>query len=151
MSVEQRIFWLLLGFALYVASLNGPIIGKTDHNGYRYLIGPFVCALIASSFFIFRPFNPYRGPAARLGGMEAVPESDLEARRLVELFRSDHARQFIWQTSAKMSSICFLLMAIITWADRNSLHWSISSPWAVPGLIGGCIGAYLAIGAEYIG
>jgi hypothetical protein len=151
MFVEQRIFCLILGFALYACSLNGPVVGKPDHNGFRYLIGPFVCALIAASFFVLRPFNPYRGPAARLAGLERADESDPEARRLVELFRSSQAHRFIWRTSAKMAVVCFLLMRLITLADRNSMDWSISSSWTVPGLMGSCIGSYIAIGKEYIG
>jgi hypothetical protein len=149
--VEQRAFGLLLGFALYVFSLNGPFVGKPDHNGYRYLIGPFVCALVAAGVFIIRPFNPYRGTAARLGGMESAGESGSAAERLVELFRSSQARRFVWQTAAKISGVCFLLMAIVTWTDRSSLEWTIRSQWAVPGILGGCIGSYIAIGSEYVG
>jgi hypothetical protein len=151
MFLEQRRFWILFGIGFCILMLYGPVVGHPDHNGYRYLLGPVLCPMACAIYMVVRPFNPYKGFAARLGGMIDSHESEPDARRLLELFKSDLARHHIWRTTAKVSGVLFLFMAIAAAVLRNSLNWTILSPWFGQGLIGGCLGSFVAIGAEYIG
>lgn len=150
MFLSQRLFFTWLGIAFSAFILFGPVVGQPDHNGYLYLIGPFVGPIVPALYSILRPFNPYRGPGARFGRMEYRDKSDPEAKRLVEVYRSKEARQFIWRSAAKVAGIVFLIMVILTLVVRNSLNWSFPSPGLAPGLLGGCLGSFLALSTEYI-
>ena len=79
-----------------------------------------------------------------------LDDSEPEAKRLVQLFRSKEVRAFIIRTAMKLSGILFLVMVVATIAVRNSLSWLLLSPWFFPGFAGGCIGSYVALGNEYI-
>jgi hypothetical protein len=149
MFLSQRLFWTIFGIGTCVFTLFGPVVGRTDHNGYRYLLGPPVCPPAAALFFFLRPFNPYKGFAARLSRMENR-DLDPSATRLLEVFRSHEARQFLLRTMVKISGIVFLVMALFAVAFRSSLNWSIISAGFWPGFIGGILGSFIAIGSELI-
>jgi hypothetical protein len=111
MSLSLRTFWNIFGVGLGLLLLYGPITGiNQDHNGLRYLLGPLIGPTVALSFLLLCPFNPYRGSAARLSGMENRDKWDPEARRLVELFRSNAARRFLVTSSMKISCVLYLFM-----------------------------------------
>jgi hypothetical protein len=151
MFLEQRPFWLLFGIGLGIFLLYGPVIGRpADHNGFRYLLGPLVCPVPSFLFYVVRPFNPYRGPAARFAGMLDMDKRDPDAQQLVQLFRSDQARNFLVRATVKLSAILFVVMAVITVACRNSLNWLVVSPWFGQGLTGGLIACLVTLGSAYI-
>lgn len=150
MFVEQRYFGFFFGVAICVVALHGPLIGRRDPNGFRYLLGPLVCPAICAVYFLLRPFNPYRGVAARLGRVLEADQPGSDEKCLVDLFKSKLARQFILRTAAKISGLLLLLMAVIAGIERNSLSWSLFSYWSVPGILCGCIGSFIALGSEYI-
>jgi hypothetical protein len=151
MFLEQRSFWTLFGIVFCIFTLIGPLFGHPDHNIYRYLLAPLVCPIAPALYFVLKPFNPYKGPAARLSGMTDRDKSDQDAKCLVQLFRSKEAQRFIWRTTAKISGVLFLLMSIMTTVVRDSLNWSFSSRGLGPGLMGCVLGSFIALGAEYVG
>src|SRR2546426_12679235 len=58
---EQRTFLKLFGTGLAVFALYGPIVKRPDHNGFRYLLGPWLCPSIVAIYYMVLPFRPYRG------------------------------------------------------------------------------------------
>ncbi len=135
MFLEQKRFWTLFGIGFRVFMLFEPLVGRPDHNGCRYLIAPLVCPIGPALYFIFRPFDPTRGPAARLSGMVDRDRSDQDAKRLGEVLGSQEARKFIWRTTAMISGALFAVMAIVAITFRNSLNGLFPSPWLGQGLV----------------
>ena len=153
MNVQMRTFGTLFGVGLAVFMLYGPIAGPhaPDHNGLRYLIAPWICPWGAALWYYFAPFNPYgKGSVSRFAGMVDYDKRDSDAKRLVEVFRSAEARRALVRITLKISVILFVVMALITVAVRHSLNWSFSSYSLSLSLIGGTIGATIAVGSEYI-
>ena len=150
MFLEQRYLPFLIGLVLSVLSFHGPLLGRVDHNGIRYLLGPLLCPMVCTIYLIVRPFNPYRGFAARWAGMIYVDKPGSAEERLVELFQSRIARRSILQIAISISGLMFLLMVTLAWLERGSLSWSLLSAWSVPGLLGGCIGSFVVLSSEHI-
>jgi hypothetical protein len=150
MFVEQRSFWTIFGIALSAFLLYGPVVGRPDHNVYRYLLGPLLCPAMGAIYFILWPFNPYKSSDARTDGLFDYDESDKDAKQLVEVFRSKDAQKFVRISAIKLSGTLFFLMPVAMLALRHWLNWSFPSPWLGPGLIGGCIGSFIATGSEYL-
>jgi hypothetical protein len=131
--------------------LYGPVVQRTaDHNGFRYLLGPFVCPILPVVYQILRPFNPYRGTPAILAGMVGLDARDTDAQRLVAIFRSTEYRRFVLRTSLNMTIILFGCMLIVTLLSVRSLNWDAVSPWFGQGLIGGAIAFFCAVGTEIV-
>lgn len=152
MSLEQRTFWDLFSMGFCVFSLYGPVVGRiADHNGFRYLLGPLVCPIVPLLYYLLIPFNPYHGSAARLSGMVDKDKRDLDAKLLVELFCSSVARKFLLQATMKICGVLFVIMVAVSIACRNSLNWSLPSPWLGQGLLGCSIGSFITLGTEYVG
>lgn len=152
MSLSLRTFWNIFGVGLGLLLLYGPITGiNQDHNGLRYLLGPLIGPTVALSFLLLCPFNPYRGSAARLSGMENRDKWDPEARRLVELFRSNAARRFLVTSSMKISCVLYLFMVPVIYVCWDSLKWHLLSPWLGQGLLGCSIATFTTLGAQYVG
>jgi len=138
-----------LGFALF--SMHGPIAGPiTDHNGFLFLIAPWVCPWPGTVYFLLVPYNPYRGSPLIVGTMSGLDQRDPDAKRLVELYRSSEGRRALIQTSVGVSVILFTVMAALGFLLRDSLNWSILSPWFFMGVLGSTIGSGVAIGALHI-
>jgi hypothetical protein len=145
-----------------VLSLYGP-----DHNGFLYLLGPWVCptlvALFWSALFARRRFRIYRGsPFA--GHSYVDTGDDPVVTRLSELFNSDEARRHLWHETLKVSTILFAILWTAAFLLRNSLEWVYPSPvnqffwtarrgvpgyWFWPGLWGCSLFAFLALVSDY--
>jgi len=153
MFLAGRTFWTLFGSGLAVFLLYGPIAGPhaPDHNGLRYLIAPWICPWGAAVFYQFLPFNPYRrGSVSQFVGMVDFDKRDSDAKRLVAVFRSAEARRALVRITLKISAILFVIMALVTVTFRHSLNWSFSSYSLSLSLIGGTIGASIAVASEYV-
>lgn len=148
---ERPVWVILFGLGFALLSLYGPIIGPPDHNGFRYLLAPWVCPWIGAAYFLFVPYNPYRGSPLFVGKMLDLDQRDPDARRLVQLFESQEARRVLVRIVLKISAILFMIMALITLIIPDSLNWSFSSYWLIPGVLGCCIGSSIVIAAQYIG
>ncbi len=82
--------------------------------------------------------------------------------RLVEIYRSDAARLYLWRRSLTLSAMLFVIMAILAVPVRHSLNWSF--PYSLNGLTpssnaingfwlgwaGGALGAFIALGVDYV-
>jgi hypothetical protein len=147
---ERPLAGTLFGLGFALLSLYGPIVGPPDHNGLRYLLAPWICPWVGAVYFLLVPYNPYRGSPLIVGKMLNLDQRDADARRLVELFQSREARHVLIRIIFKISTILFVMMALITVIVRDSLNWSFSSYWLLPGLLGCCIGLSIVIAAQYI-
>jgi hypothetical protein len=145
-----------------VLSLYGP-----DHNGFLYLLGPWVCptliALFLSTLFARRRFRIYRGsPFAEHSYVDKG--DDPVVMRLAALFNSDEIRRHLWHESLKLSGILFAILGTAVFLMRNSLDWAYPSPvnqffwtarrgvpgyWFWPGLFGCSLFAFLALASDY--
>ena len=150
LGFNLRRFSVLFGLGLSVLFLYGPIFRHPDHNGIRYLVGPWLCPLLAAAYYLLLPFNPYRGIGARSAGLVDGNEHDSDAQRLVEIYQSKEARLFLVAVAFKTSAGLFVIMAVITFASRASIQWSLVSPWLVPGLLGCSIGSLITVGCYYV-
>jgi purine-cytosine permease-like protein len=100
-----------------VLSLYGP-----DHNGFLYLLGPWVCptliALFLSTLFARRRFRIYRGsPFAEHSYVDKG--DDPVVMRLAALFNSDEIRRHLWHESLKLSGILFAILGTAVFLMRN--------------------------------
>jgi hypothetical protein len=149
--VQRRTVLICCGLALSVLALYGPMIGSSDHNGIRYLVGPFVCPTVAAIYFTIFPFRPYRGSPFTRTESRDIGAEDPAVIRLVEIYKLPAARRFIWLAAFKMSCVLFVIMSICTILVRESLNWKLDSRWLWPGVIGGCLFSWVAMAFAYIG
>jgi len=149
MMDEWRRFFTLFGFALAALSLHGPVIGHTDYNGPRYLIGPWLCPPLLAALYSLRPFKPYRSGAARYAGMVDYDCEDGDAQRLSRIFASHEARQFLFRAAARLSTQLFALMALMMILHWRLLTWSVTSLWLAHSLIGAWIGSFVALMSQF--
>lgn len=150
MAFDARTFFYRFGLGFAALSIFGPLVGHPDHNGYRYLCAPLICPFAAVLYYIAIPFNPYRGMWARRCGMELKDLVDPERARLVMLFRSGVARRLLFRSALKVCGILFAIMVVFTLIFWHSLVWRFPTAWLGLGLFGCCMGAWMAIGIEYI-
>lgn len=150
MFVDQHVFWTIFGLGLAVFALHGPVAGRTDYNGLRYVLGSCLCPVIAAACHLQWPYNPYHGTWARLASMTDNDKSDPESERLVELLRSVEARRFLVRTAAQIASVLFLAMGVLAIFHWQSLSWTWLSPWLGQGLILGSFGAWAALKTQYL-
>jgi hypothetical protein len=151
MAADGHVFWTIFGLGLAIFFLYGPVVGTPDHNGLRYLLGPLICPSIPAAWYIWRPLNPYSGYRGRwgtLGPMLWKDKTDPDCARLVELFRSDHARRFLIGAAQRMSLVMLIPLAVAAFVLRKNLNWSIPSFWQVQGLLGAMIGTWIAVFAS---
>ena len=152
MLYGSRRFYTGFGFLMAVFFLYGPIPARiADHNGYRYLIGPFVCPLLAALCHVLLPYNPYRSGFRSDRGIDRLDQRDEAARRLVELLRSDGCRRVVLRTAAAVAALLFPVMAGFALGFRASLNWNLPSPWLIPGVAGGTLFAWITIRVQTIG
>jgi hypothetical protein len=150
MLSERHRFWTIFGIGVAAISLYGPIVKHVDHNGWRYLCGPFLCPLIPAAYFLLRPLNPYRTGGARFSSMIDLNKRDEEASRLVGLFDSAAAMRSLLRSTILVSGILFVVMLAATIASYSSINWLFPSPWLGQGLLGGCIGSSVAIMTQHV-
>jgi hypothetical protein len=161
MVAQQGVFLRLFGLGLSAFFLYGPVAGAPDHNGFRYLLGPWICPGIVAGYRTLVPFRPFRGTAF-VERTYDVDRTDPVVMRLVGIYRSMEAGRYLWKRALKLSMVLFMIMGILALVLRNSLNWSfpyssdgaiVSDPakyWFWMGWIGGCLGSFLALMTDYI-
>jgi hypothetical protein len=161
MIAQQSAFLRYFGVGLSAFCFYGPIAGASDHNGFRYLVGPWVCPSLIALFRTFRPFRPYRGTLF-VDRTRDIDTKDPVVMRLVDIFRSEAARRYLCSQSLKLSGILFVIMGLLALPVRHSLNWSFpyslypslpsaaSRDWFWIGWTGGCLGSYIALMPNYI-
>lgn len=149
--VSQFPFSKWFGLALAVLLLYGPLVGPhVDHNGWRYLIAPLLCAPLAGLLLRVHAPNPYRGYSARAAGLQGLHNRDARASRLVFLFRSEAARSVIWQTTFSVAMIEFAVMTVllVVCMLTADVKWTPSSYWLWQGIAGCCLGSFIAVASD---
>lgn len=115
-----------MGIFLAGFGLLGPVAGRTDHNGFLYLLGPWVCPSVFTLLWSLLPHRPYRGQF--YSGMRDVDTNDAAVMRLVELYKSNEAKRQLWRESLRLSSILFAILGTAALWFRHSLTWVFPSP-----------------------
>jgi hypothetical protein len=158
---QRSTFMRYFGLGLAAFCLYGPIAGPTDHNGFRYLVGPWICPGVTAVFRSFFPFRPYRG-ILFVDRTRDVDITDPASMRLVEVYRSSEARRCLWRQWLKLSAILFVIMGLLSLPIRDSLNWSfpyslsqsgassVSRDWFWLGWSGGILGSYIALMTDYV-
>jgi hypothetical protein len=147
MSVDHGTLFRAFFIGLAAFALYGPPFKNQDLNGVRYLLGPWVCPLPGALLWSLRPARPYRGEA--WSDKKPVDMNDPDSRLLVELFRSEAARRFVWRAALRISLTLFAITGTAAILERHWLTWSLESPWLWPGVIGGSISSWLALLIDY--
>jgi len=151
MMADLRTFWTLFGMGLAVAMLHGPIVGRPDYNGLRYLLGPWLCPVAGTAYYFLWPFNPYRVTATdRMAGPFTCNARDPDAQRLIQVFQSKAARHFLLRATLQISGQLFGIMVLLAVLHWRSLTWTLTSFWLAPGLVVGGIGSSIVLGVELI-
>jgi hypothetical protein len=151
MMADLRTFWTLFGMGLAVAMLHGPIVGRPDYNGIRYLLGPWLCPVAGAAYYFLWPFNPYRVTAAdRIAGPFTCNVRDPDAQRLIQVFQSKAARRFLVRAMLKISGQLFGIMVLLAILHSRSLTWTLTSFWLAPGLVVGGFASSIVVGVELI-
>lgn len=158
---QRSTFMRYFGLGLAAFCLYGPIAGISDHNGFRYLVGPWICPGVTAVFRSFFPFRPYRG-IMFVDRTRDVDTTDVASMRLVEVYRSSKARRYLWRQWLKLSAILFIIMGLLSLPVRDSLIWSfpyslhqsvassVASDWFWLGWGGGILGSYIALMTDYV-
>lgn len=139
------------GLVLAVFLLYGPVVGPhIDHNGWRYLVAPLLCAPLVGLFYHLYPPNPYNGYSARVAGLQGLDNRDARAARLVALFRSQAARSVIWRTTFSVVVIEFAAMTVllVICILTSDVQWTVSSYWLWQGILGCCLGSFFAVASD---
>src|SRR5205823_5012900 len=110
------------GIGLAALGLYGPVTVHPDHDGFLYLLGPWLFPSIVAILYSFVPFRPYRGVFWNLS-MQEVDMNDPVALRLVDLYKSDEARRQLWHESLKISGVLFAILGTAAFLLRDSLNW----------------------------
>lgn len=127
-AVGKAAFIVVAVICLYGS---GAGIAKSDHNGYMYLLGPWVFPFLIASLWSARlaklPFRVYRGNP--FGAHTYVDTGeDPAVARLAALLKSDEARQHLWRESFKVSLILFAILGTEAIYYRHSLNWTLPLP-----------------------
>jgi hypothetical protein len=101
---------------------------NTDHNGFLYLFGPWLCptliALLLSAMLAYLPFKPFRGSPF---SEHTYVQGDPVVTRLVELYKSDEARHHLWSESLRLSTILFAILGAAMVFNRDTMEWNLPS------------------------
>jgi hypothetical protein len=147
----SRRFYTGFGIVMAAFMLYGPIPARAaDHNGYRYLLGPLVCPVLAALCSLLFPLNPYRSRFGSVRGLYRLDERDEGARLLVELLRSDDCRQVTVVAAAKSAAVLLPIMAVFALVFRQSLNWNLHSPWQGWGIGGGTFFSWIMIRVQVL-
>ncbi len=109
---------------------------------------------IPATYYFYRPIRPYSGYRGRwrdLAGMIGKDTTDLEARRLTDLFQSDDARRFTVRIGLRISGILFAPMALAAFILRYSLTWTLVSPEFFLSWSCAVIGCWIGVFSELLG
>lgn len=146
MLYSSRRFYTGFGIVMAAFCLYGPIPARmADHNALRYLLGPFVCSLLAACIHLLFPYNPYGSRFQSDRSLYRLDERDEGARRFLELLRSDGCRRVAVVTAVNAAVLLFAIMAGFAFWFRASLNWTLRSPWDFQGLGGGTLFAWILI------
>jgi hypothetical protein len=148
------------------------LFGPDDHNGFLFLLGPWVCPALFtcfwSAFLAHTRSRVFRGwPTTE----HSFVDNDPVVTRLAELLNSHEARQHLWRESLKISTILFAVLAPAAFLLGDSLNWAYPSPenhffrtaragipgyragvpgyWFWPGLFSCSLFAFLFLGSDY--
>jgi hypothetical protein len=147
--VETNGFWRAFGIGLSILMLYGPVWGQPDHNGIRYIVGPFAFPCLGAIYYTLRPFRPYRGTIF-VERTRDIDTTDPLVMRLVEIYKSPAARRFLWLSTTKMAFVQLVCMGFLTVLVRHSLHWTLVSPWFWAGAVGCSLFSWIALSSEYV-
>lgn len=156
-----------VGKTALIVAMALSLYGPDDHNGFLYLLGPWVCPALFSccwSALLARVrIRIYRGsPFADKRFVDTG--DDPIVMHLAEIFNSKEARRHLWRETLKISSILFVILGTAAVVLRDSLEWAYPSPenhffWTarhgVPGayiwfgLFGCSLFALLALGSDF--
>jgi hypothetical protein len=120
---------VLIGIVAFL--LYGPAgTGKSDHNGFVYLMGPWifpiVIAFLWSTLISQRRFRVFRGtPFAAHRYVDTG--DDPVVMRLAVLFNSKEARRHLWRETLKVCLILFAVLGTAAIIFRDSLNWTLPS------------------------
>ncbi len=95
-----------------------------NRNGWTYFLGAVLAPAIAAGYFIIKPFNPYRTPAAKFAGMTNMDEQDPQSRRLSLLMGSAAARNLLIKSFLKLSALFLLAMVAIAYVQSRKFSWA---------------------------
>ncbi len=148
MGVDGARFWTIFGLGLALVGIYGPVVGAPDHDGFRCLLLPLLSPWVPALYYKLRPIHPYSGYRGRWGGLGPMigkDERDAEAKRLVELFRSDEGQAAVTRVAMLSSMVLFVPMALVSSALWGSLTWTFWSRWLFFGVSLSLIGCWIAV------
>jgi hypothetical protein len=150
----------IVGVGISAWMLYGPATVHPDHNGFLYLLAPWIIPSVVAIFYMLIPFRPYRGVVWERN-MQEADTNDPAVVRLAELYKSGEARRHLLHENLKLSGILFAILGTAAILLRDSLNWTLPSSqnqfllrpghWFWIGIIGCFIGCYVALSAAYIG
>src|ERR1700722_4912102 len=126
MLADEAGAFKILGIVLAVLGLYGPVTVHPDHNGFLYLLGPWVCPSVVALIWSSVPKKPYRGVFYNQT-MHDVDSNDPAVMHLVELYKSEEVRRHLWFESLKLSGILFAILGSAAFLLRDSLNWTLPS------------------------
>ncbi len=160
-SVGKAAFIAVALVLLYASA--GP--GTSDHNGFVYVLGPWVCPSVVaglwSTVLVIFPFRAFRGSPFT---EHTYPTDDPAVTRLNALFNSAEARRHVWRESLRVSCILFAILGTAALLLHGSLNWTLPSaenhflldePIGQPGswfwvsLLGSLWPAFMVIASDY--
>jgi len=118
-------FTAIAAFCLYGFGMG---IAKSDHNGFVYLFGPWICpayiALLWSAALARLRFRIYRG--SPFAEHDYVTDDPVVAR-LAAICNSEEARHHLWHETLRLSAILFVLLGTAAFLSRDLLTWTLPS------------------------
>jgi hypothetical protein len=153
MCVDGVRFWTIFGLGLALLGIYGPVVGTPDHDGFRYFLLPLLSPWVPALYYKLRPIHPYSGYRGRwgdLGPMIGKDETDAEAKRLVELFRSNEGQAAVTRVAILSSMVLFVPMALVSMALWGSLNWTFRSHWLFFSISLSVIGCWIAVFTQII-
>ena len=153
MFVDGQRFWTVFGFGVALLAIYGPLVGPSDHDGFRYLLLPVLSPWVPALYYKLRPINSYSGYRGRwhdLGGMIGKDRTDVEARRLVELLQSGEGQAAVTRLAIMSSAMLFVPMALVSIALWSSLTWTFWSRWLFFSVSMSIIGCWIAVFTQII-
>ena len=156
-----------VGKTALIVAMALSLYGPDDHNGFLYLLGPWVCPALFSccwsAILARRRFRIYQGSPYSQSRFVDTGD-DPVVMRLAEIFNSSEARRHLWHETLRISSILFVILGTAAFLLRDSLNWAYPSPgnqffwtarvgvpgvWFWIGLFFCTVCAFLALSSDY--